>query len=208
MWNKSFLEARKIDVSRYVKKRDGIDYLPWAACKLLLHENGAEKVDFDAVPGDNGSVLLMSDQTFEDKNGVKNRCYEVMVKIRVDSEEWYIHYPVMNGNNPVKDNSMNQLRVSNAVRRAFVKGVAQHLGLGFDLWLDDDDIPETDDLSKHNIMKIRQRTEELITSKIKSGIPFTVLCDRLGKDEEEVRSMLGWYKILAKLEHDIWEIQR
>ena len=43
--------------------------------------------------------------------------------------------PVMNGSNPVKDNSMSQQRVWNSMCRAFVKCVAIHTGLGFDLWL-------------------------------------------------------------------------
>ena len=43
--------------------------------------------------------------------------------------------PVMNGANPVKDNSMSQQRVWNSMCRSFVKCVAIHTGLGFDLWL-------------------------------------------------------------------------
>ena len=41
----------------------------------------------------------------------------------------------MNGSNPVKDNSMSQQRVWNSMCRSFVKCVAIHTGLGFDLWL-------------------------------------------------------------------------
>ena len=43
--------------------------------------------------------------------------------------------PVMNGSNPVKDNSMSQQRVWNSMCRSFVKCVAIHTGLGFNLWL-------------------------------------------------------------------------
>ena len=43
--------------------------------------------------------------------------------------------PVMNGQNPVKDNSMSQIRVWNSMCRSFVKCVAIHTGLGFNMWL-------------------------------------------------------------------------
>ena len=203
MLDKSFLELCRVDVSPYVKKRDGADYLPWAACKKLLHDNGAETVLFWPVPGADGSTLRKSDVEFEDKNGVKNRCYEVLVHIVVDAIEWEIAYPVLNGNSPVKDNSMSQLRVHNAVRRAFVKGVAERLGLGFSLWMDDEDVQdEFEDLSRHSLAKCRQRLEEEITEKIKA-LTFPVLCERIGRTEDEVRAMMSYYKALAKLELDV-----
>ena len=209
MFTKSFNEMLAVDVSGYVKQRDNIDYLPWAACKKLLHDHGAEVVMFEPVPGADGSTLRKSDLAFMDKNGVANRCYEVLVHIKVDNMEWDIAYPVMNGNNPVKDNSLNQLRVHNAVRRAFVKGVAERTGLGFNLWLGDDDLPveDTEDLSKHNLMKCKQRLTELITYKINSGIPLSIMADRLNMSEETLRSKLSLYGELARLERDIWEMQ-
>lgn len=209
MFNKSFDEMMKIDVSPYVKQRDGADYLNWAMCKKLLHDNGAEEVMFYPVPAPDGSTLRMSTASFVDKNGTANRVYEVLVHIKVDSIEWETAYPVMNGNNPVKDNSMSQLRVHNAVRRAFVKGVAERIGLGFSLWLDDDDLlqEETEDLSKHNIMKIRQRVQELVTEKINQGIPFSVIADRLDMDEESIRAKFAVYSELANFERKIWEMK-
>ena len=209
MFNKTFEEMMKIDVSPYVKQRDGADYLNWAMCKKLLHDNGAEEVMFYPVAGADGSTLRMSQASFVDKNGVANRVYEVLVHIKVDNIEWDTAYPVMNGNNPVKDNSMSQLRVHNAIRRAFVKGVAERIGLGFCLWLDEDDLPqeEAEDLSKHNIMKIRQRVQELVTAKINQGIPLSVIADRLGMDEEGVRAKFAVYNELAKFEYTIWEMK-
>lgn len=209
MFEKSFKEMMEIDVTPYVKQRDGADYLGWAVCKMLLHENGAEEVMFYPVPAPDGSTLRMSQAEFIDKNGIANRVYEVLVHIKVDSLEWDIAYPVMNGNNPVKDNSMNQLRVHNAVRRAFVKGVAERIGLGFSLWLDEDDIPqeETDDLSKHSLLKCKQRMLELVTAKINQGIPLNIIADRLNLDEDTLRAKFLLYNELAKLEKAIGEMQ-
>lgn len=207
MFEKSFSEMLKVDVKPYVKQRDGADYLPWASCKKLLHDNGAEVVMFHPVPGPDGSTLHMSSAEFKDKNGVANRVYEVVVHIKVDNLEWETVYPVLNGNNPVKDNSMSQLRVHNAIRRAFVKGVAERTGLGFSLWIDTDDLPdEADDLSKHSLAKCKQRLEEEITEKIKM-MSFPVLCEKIGKSEDEVRAMMSYYRALARLEHDVLEAQ-
>ena len=205
MFEKSFNEMCALEIGAYVKKRDGADYLPWASCKKLLHDNGAEVVMFWPIPGDDGSTLRKSSIEFVDKNGIKNRCYEVLVHIKVDNIEWDINYPVLNGNNPVRDNSMSQLRVHNAVRRAFVKGVAERLGLGFSLWMDDD-MPEEDDddLSKHSLSKCKERIVQLISEKLKTrDMSMAQLCQEIGRDEEEVRGMLSYYGALRKLERDI-----
>ena len=71
---KSWNEMRNLDISKYVKQRDGADYLPWAECLKLLYENGAEKVEIIPDTNENGSSLFMSEQTFTDQNGNTNRC--------------------------------------------------------------------------------------------------------------------------------------
>lgn len=136
---KSYEELRKIDVSAYVDDRDGFSYLNWAKCIDLLHENGASVVYFEPIPDPTtGSSLRMCDKVFEDKNGGANRCYETRIKVVIDDLVFEMQTPVMNGTNPVKDNSMNQNRVWTSMCRAFVKGVAIHTGLGFGLWLDEE----------------------------------------------------------------------
>lgn len=133
---KSYKEMRGIDVKPYCEDRDGMLYLNWAKCIDLLHENGAEKVYWMSIPDEKtGSSLRMTDQTFTDKSGNTNRCYETRIKVVIDADEYEMQSPVMNGSNPVKDNSMSQQRVWNSMCRSFVKCVAIHTGLGFDLWL-------------------------------------------------------------------------
>lgn len=133
---KSYEEMRKIDVTPYCESRDGMTYLNWAKCIDLLHENGAEKVYWIPIPDPKtGSSLRMSDVAFEDKNKVQNRCYETRIMVVIDDNEYEFQAPVMNGANPVKDNSMSQQRVWNSMCRSFVKCVAIHTGLGFNLWL-------------------------------------------------------------------------
>ena len=132
---KSYEEMRKIDVRPYCEERDGMLYLNWAKCIDLLHQNGAKKVYWIPIPGDSGTSLRSTSEVFKDKNGVENRCYETRIRVVIDDNEYEMQSPVMNGANPVKDNSMSQQRVWNSMCRSFVKCVAIHTGLGFDLWL-------------------------------------------------------------------------
>lgn len=133
---KTYEELRKVDVTPYCEEREGMTYLNWAKCIDLLHENGAEKVYFEPIPDEKtGSSLRASEYVFTDKNGISNRCYETRIKVVIDNNEYIMQSPVMNGSNPVKDNSMSQQRVWNSMCRSFVKCVAIHTGLGFNLWL-------------------------------------------------------------------------
>lgn len=133
---KSYEEMREIDVLPYCEERDGMMYLNWAKCIDLLHANGAKKVYWIPIPDDKtGSSLRMTDIVFTDSKGNTNRCYETRIRIVIDDCEYEMQTPVMNGSNPVKDNSMSQQRVWNSMCRAFVKGVAIYTGLGFNLWL-------------------------------------------------------------------------
>lgn len=209
---KSYDELRKIDVSKWTEKRDGADYLNWAKVVDLLHENGAEIVYFDPVVNqETGSSLFMSEQTFIDNKDNTNRAYETAVKIVIDDLEFIQRGPVMNGSNPVKDNSMSQQRLWNCQTRLFVKGVAIRTGLGFDLWLKDE-LKEAkdnweDDLSKHNIFKIQERLQQLITTKMKQGISVPKIAENLGVTEEEFNSYFTYFKIIDRLEKRIGEMK-
>ena len=189
---KSWNEMRQLDISKYVKQRDKADYLPWASCLKLLYENGAEKVSFRPLMNEAGSSLFMSDQTFTDKNGGTNRCYEVRVEVVIDGDSFWISYPVMNGINPVRDNLMNQNAVHKAQMRAFVKAVAINTGLGFDLWLDDSDIEESgEDLTKHNIYAIRERMQQQYTKLVKRGLSTGEIAKMMGTSEQTVQYYLN-----------------
>ena len=207
---KSFAEMRKIDVTPYCDMREAKDdngkkiivpYLNWARCKDLLHQNGAEKVIFEPVPGPNGSSLIMADATFLDKNGVANRCYEVRVKVTIDDLVFESQFPLMNGSNPVKDNSLTQQRVWNAQTRAFVKGVAIHTGLGFDLWLNDaTGAEQEDDLSKHSLDAIKLRFQQTYTQKLQKHMSVTDIAKGLNMSEDEVKVIFTYFDQLKRFE--------
>ena len=189
---KSWSEMYKLDIRQYVKQRDKADYLPWASCLKLLYENGAEKVTFRPLVNDNGSSLFMSNQTFTDKKGGTNRCYEVRVEVFIDGNTYGISYPVMNGINPVRDELMNQNAVHKAQMRAFVKCVAINTGLGFDLWADDSDLGhDEEDLSKHNIYAIRERMQQTYTKLVKRGLSTSEIAKLMGTSEQTVQYYLN-----------------
>ena len=201
---KSWNEMRSLDISKYVKKRDGADYLPWAECLKLLYENGAEKVKIIPQTNDNGSSLFMSEQTFTDKNGNTNRCYEVLVAVEIDENRYLISYPVMNGINPVRDNLMNQNAVHKAQMRAFVKCVAINTGLGFDLWRDDADIEnDAEDLTKHSLWAIKDRMQIAYTNAIKKGMSTADIAKAVNKTEEEVRLLFTYFDQLNRFEQEL-----
>ena len=208
---KAYDDMRKIDVSPWVEQRDKADYLNWAKVLDLLHENGAEKVYFEPVVNEQtGSSLYMTDIEFKDSKGNTNRVYETAVKIVIDDMEFIQRGPVTNGSNPVKDNSMTQQRLWNCQTRLFVKGVAIRTGLGFDLWLKDELKTEKenleDDLSKHDIFKIKERCQEIYTQKLKEGLSVKDIAERLHKTEDEVRAIFSYFDTLNNFEKELSNI--
>jgi hypothetical protein len=192
------LREAKDDNNKTIK----VPYLNWAKCKDLLHQHGAEKVIFEPVVGANGSSLIMADAIFTDKNGITNRCYEVRVRVTIDDLVFESQFPLMNGSNPVKDNSLTQQRLWNAQTRAFVKGVAIHTGLGFDLWLNDTTgTDQEEDLTKHNIFSIKQRFEIEYTNVLR-GKKLTTkeIAEKCGMSEDEVKVLFTFFDQLDRFE--------
>ena len=205
---KPYDELRKIDVSEFTEKRDGADYLPYNKCIDLLHAHGAEKVYFLPVQNPKtGGSLYESETVFEDKNGVKNRCYETRIEIHIDDNVYYMQSPVMNGANPVKDNSMSQQRVWNSMTRSFVKAVAMYTGLGFSLWLKEEENERKQQNQAdqyHDIMQVQNRVFETITAIQKKGnMTLADIADQMGRTEEEMRTYLKYYSILNNVEHNL-----
>ena len=198
---KSFAEMRKVDVTPHIKQRDGADYLPWATAVDLLHEHGAEKVFFSPVYNENGSSLFMSDQTFTDSKGNVNRCYEVRIEVTVDDDTFIYSYPLLNGINPVKDNSLNQNVVFKAMARAFVKAVALRYGLGFSLWSKDEvEDSQEEDLYKHSLDAIKLRFQQTYTQKLQKHMSTEDIAKGLNMTVDEVKVIFTYFDQLKRFE--------
>ncbi len=217
---KPYGELRKVDVLPYCEKRAAKDeagrkmevpYLNWAKCKDLLHEHGAGEVYFEPLLAANGSSVFMTQEAFVDGKGNRNRCFEVRVKIVIDELEFTQNYPLLNGVYVVREDTINQLRVSNAQARAFVKGVAIRTGLGFGLWIKDDEtarpLAAEDDLAAHDLGKCRQRLSELITMKMQDGVTMEQMADAVGMEMAEFRAVFTYYGKLEKIENIIKGMQ-
>lgn len=200
---KKFDELYKIDVMPYCDLKDGKDdkgkpikipYLNWAQCVLLLRENGAERVSWTPLKDENGSYLFSSREV-RNKDGRTTGCYFVAVEVHIDDLVFTQETPLLNGNLVVYDDTLNQLRIHNAHQRALVKGVAIHTGLGFSLWTKDDEgeRAESEDLSVHNLWKIKQRIEQKFTDLMKRGMTQTEICEKCGLKEKDVGTILGKY---------------
>lgn len=205
---KPYAELRKVDVTPYTEKRDGADYLPYNKCIDLLHEHGAEEVYFLPVPNQKtGGSLYESETVFADKNGITNRCYETRIEIHIDDKVYYMQSPVMNGANPVKDNSMSQQRVWNSMTRSFVKAVAMYTGLGFDLWLKEEDNERKAQQQAdtyHDIMKVQERVFETVTAIQKKGnMSLEDIAKRMERTEDELKNYMKMYKILGAVENNL-----
>lgn len=207
----SYDTLRKQDVSKYVEQRDGANYLNWARVVALLHELGAKKVYFEPIVNEEtGSSLFMTDKEFTDSKGNKNQVYETAVKVVIDDLEFIQRGPVTNGANPVKDNSMTQQRLWNCQTRLFVKGVAIRTGLGFDLWLTEEQENEKqieEDLTKHDIIKVAERVKEKLTKiMVNKKMTLEDVAKKIEIDPEELKSYLNYYTILNRLEKKIDKI--
>ena len=205
---KPYEELRKVDVTPFVKERDGIPYLSYNKCIDLLHEHGAEEVYFIPVPNPKtGGSLYESDTVFTDKNGNTNRCYETRIEIHIDDKVYFMQSPVMNADKPVKDNSMSQQRVWNSMTRSFVKAVAMYTGLGFSLWLDEEEKErKAQDVADqyHDILKVQERVFETVTAiQKKSNMNLAQIAERMGKTEDELKMYLNQYKILYAIENNL-----
>lgn len=210
---KKFDELVKIDVTPFcdVRKEKGVElaYLNWAKCIELLHQNGASKVFFTPIKNEHGSSLFMADKSWETgSDKISNSCYEVGVHIIIDELEFDMTGPLMNGSNPVRDNSLTQQRVWNCQTRLFVKGVAIMTGLGFSLWCKNEEQEHQleDDLSKHNILKIKERVQQLYTATHKRKT-VAEIATALDMTKDQVQAMFGYYDTLAEFEKKLGAIK-
>ena len=205
---KSFNEMMEIPLDGHTEKRKAkdengreveVEYLPWAECKLLLHQNGATFVDFTPLENANGSYVFEQKQVETSKGSCC--CPFVKVRITIDDMSFDYSYPLMNGTIVVRDETLNQLRISNAHARAFVKGVAVRTGLGFKLWLKDDETAKIgDDLRFHNILAIKQRTEERVTELIRYYGGEDKLLSKLEMNKKQFETIMKSFGYIQTLE--------
>ena len=154
--------------------------------------------------------MIISNKTFTDSKGGNNSVYETRIKIKIDELEFEMQGPVMNGSNPVKDNSMSQQRLWNSQTRLFVKGVALRTGLGFKLWsrieLEDEN---TQKFSNDDILEVGKRVKEKMTDlMVNNEMSLEDISNKLGfETSSELQHLLSYYSKLNKFEQAIDKIK-
>jgi hypothetical protein len=201
---KPFHELAEFDVSSFCAMREGKDekgnkiyipYLPWVKCLRLLHDpevGGAERVRYRALPAPDGSYVFCGERHLNKER--EGACYFVTVEVEIDGEIYTMPFPVMNGTAVVYKDTLNQLRVSNAIQRAFVKCVAVNTGLGIKLWEKDDESTDNgkqpEEVFPHTPLLVKEQIEKMITAKLKGGMANTEILQRLGIGGKEYKSIL------------------
>lgn len=165
---KNFKELYKLDINQYIKKKPTfkkengksvkldkkywLDYLEWATVLILLYDNGATKVIPEFETNENGYPAFFN-------NG---KHPFVKIKITIDDNIYYYHYPVINGNKI--NESPNQFDIHKAQQRGLVKCIAINTGLGLKLWQKEeqnfDEIPEINNDNPNNLPELLPGTQK------------------------------------------------
>lgn len=164
---KPFKELFNLDISNEVAKRPvkknsnmTLDYLEWANCIKLLHENGAESVKYGMYYNEKGYPC------FYNHNGESPF---VKVWVEIDGERFDEDYPIVNGIYVV--NNPNQLDINKGKQRGFVKAVAINTGLGLSLWIKEEQTINNDpDLQQETAQNETQTLNDQIIKKFAQAL--------------------------------------
>lgn len=195
---KSFIELYNLDVSKHIKERIvtgkvTTDYIPWMDVVVLLYENGAKSVKYGNVYAEDGHSLFMKD----------GKCPEVHVFVEIDGDRREATYPVIKGSFAIKPDNLDQLQVSNATQRAFVKCVATNWGLGLKVWQKEEMEAEKNapkDLSEHHIMAIKERMQQEYTKLLQKKMSVKDIAEGLEMTEDEVKTVFTYFDQLERFE--------
>lgn len=213
---KTFSEMLGLNLEKYLSKKPvfkknkstgkfdivgELDYLNWADCLILLHENGAEKVLFGNVKSqdDHPVFLLNGGAPF------------VRVYVVVDGDRRELDYPVIDGSTNISMEKLTQGDVHNATQRGFVKCVAINWGLGLKMWQKEEREEEqrrtpADDLEFHNIMAIKTRVERFITGKLQGGMSMDDVLSCLNLSQTQFKNIMRYFDGIAAFEQRLMKL--
>lgn len=174
-----------------------LDYLNWADCLVLLHENGAENVQFGNVRSEKDHPVFLLD------GGVPF----VRVYVDIDGDRRELDYPIIDGSKDIAMDKMAQSDVHNATQRAFVKCVAINWGLGLRLWQKQEDQEEKDKqidvVEISNIYAIKERIERIITAKLQAGMEMEDVYSVLGLNQRAFNKLMVSFQNIDVLEQKL-----
>ena len=84
------------------------------------------------------------------------------------------------------------------------------LAAWFIIWLKDELKTEKenweDDLSRHDIFKVKERCQQIYTKKMKEGLTTKEIAEKLHKTEDEVKALFSYFDTLSNFEKDLSNI--
>ena len=214
---KSFNEMMALNLTGHISKKPSfkrdkrtgelvkvgeLEYLNWADCLALLHENGAEKVLFGNERTEAGELLFMNNNVLP----------FLRVFVEIDGDRRTLDYPLIDGSKDISMEKAVQSDLHNATQRAFVKCVAINWGLGLSLWQkeDADDQKAKDDqtiIENSNIYAIKTRIERMVTEKLKRGMEMPDLLASIGmRDAQFKKVMSSYFDMIALLEERLMRL--
>jgi len=118
-------KLRKIDVSKHVKKKGNLDYLPWAYAWDYLIQNAEAPVEYHVRKfGESHEPWLRT------ANGGM-----VYVQVSVGETTRKVWLPIMDHrNNAILAEKITARDINDTIQRALVKAIAMH-GLGINLYM-------------------------------------------------------------------------
>lgn len=133
-----FEDNYNLDVSSYVKKypKGGLEYIPWFGALYLMKKH-YPTFTFEVETWDGKPVCYVTGDTAF----VSVHIVDTATGFRSHSS----HYPVMKGFNHNAEIEPDSRAINDCIQRAKVKVLAELTGIGFSLWLRQDD--EIDDVS-------------------------------------------------------------
>ncbi len=171
-----------IDVTSYVEKKGGLDYLSWATAWSLLkkyYPKSARKI----YEHDHTGLNFFTD----------GQTAYVKVGITVEGEEHIDMLPVMDyRNKSISIDKMTSFDVNKTIQRATAKAIAMH-GLGISLWTGEDlfDNNQTQEAPK----KVSPKTPKKV---VLNDIPADKMIEML--DYVSRNKKLGFKQIVANIE--------
>lgn len=196
---KPFNELLALDLTNEVAKRpvkknskETLDYLEWANCIKLLHENGAETVRYGMIKNNDGYPC------FYNQHG---EAPFVSVWVEIDGERYEEDYPVVNGIYPVAN--PNQLDINKAKQRGFVKAVAINTGLGLGLWIKEEETINNDkeiqkELSVNETLTLNDRITSLFAQALQKVGDKETLYDIIQSSKKELGDLYRSHDHAAK----------
>ena len=167
-----------IDISKYVKQKGKLDYLPWSSAIGLVKPY---------YPG-MSTTIYKNDLGFNYHTDGHTCWVEVGVTIEEQEEREYL--PVMNhANKSIPKDQVTSVDVNKAIKRGIVKALSNH-GLGIELYAGEELPSETEEETRRKSYSTWSKANE--QERLSTKKEFMIVCEDNGVNRDDVVSFLDF----------------